>query len=526
MPYVNGVWEEDDSPEGDSSEQDMPSVDGETETAQEALSPDIGEYIRRARLGSIGAGSLSGYEHMPESVPPTAQVPAQSLYAPGAKMQEYKHQIESEPLHSDYHPSKWRSVLSTIAGIGSGVAFGPNAGKQVQETIRDSPYQRQLGDYKQKLTQAGTEAQLEAGGNQAARQYYLDLAKVSHENAQSEAERERRTAEAARGRRYDWMTSPQAHQYKLEETAAAHPGGTGTLWSVTTLDGKKHVATAAPGGVFKVGDTLIPAEQVDPDKTKKLGVADPKTNVTNPFELWHQQNPDSPAEDFLKLNPRAQGEYAAYAADYKAAKPGASEREILRAFSADKEQPQKPPQALMIGPDGKAINVRPGMSVPTGSRTASGESQMNTPTAATRGRGEAAQTAINAGNDVISFAQQNKDKLGNLDNYWKNIMSGTPAADPTVAAFQGRVASWAAFQAAAHGFRASSVMKEFEDRVGKGQKNIDAVTAAIQGINEELQHAVDTGHGSSGPVNTGGSLPGGITLDEINAELARRKGKK
>ena len=99
-------------------------------------------------------------------------------------------------------------------------------------------------------------------------------------------------------------------------------------------------------------------------------------------------------------------------------------------------------------------------------------------------------------------------------------MSNTPAADPTVEKFRGKVASWAAYQAAAHGFRAGAIMKEFESRVGS-TKNVDAVINAIQGINDELQHAVDTGKGGSQD-----TLPGGITIQEIDAELARRKGKK
>lgn len=534
MPYDDqGNWIEDDEENSPIAiaDQEEQALSPSTPDIQEGKQIDIGEYIRRARLGGIGSGASLGSPY-PEGesqgiVPTTGQTPGQELYKPGEKMSAYKTAIGQEPLHQDYHPSRWRSILGTIAGIGSGIAFGPNAGKLAQENIRDSPYKRQLHDYQQSLGVKGKEAQLEAGGNQAARQYYLDLAKVSHENAQSEAEKERRTAEAARGRRYDWMTSPQAHQYKLEETAAAHPGGTGALWSVTTKDGKKQVATAAPGGAFKVGDTLIPAEQVDPDKTKKLGVADPKTNVTNPFELWHQQNPDSPAEDFLKLNPRAQGEYAAYAADYKAAKPGASEREILRAFSADKEQPQKPPQAMAILPDGSVIKVSPGSHLPKGARTLNAESQINTPTSATRGRAQQAQAVIDTGQDLKQFITANRGKLGNIDDYWKNFVNGTPMSDPFISEFQTKLASYAALQAAAHSFRGSNVMTDFEHKIGGAQKNPDALIAAINGIESTMQELVKTGgdnYGLSGP--SGNSLPGGVTLDEINAELARRKGKK
>jgi len=417
-------------------------------------------------------------------------------------MQAYRAGIAQMPLRADEHPSKLRRVASALAGVGAGISGGPEAGEKTATEVRDQPYNRKLQNYQQKLGVQGQEAQLEAGGNQAARQYYLDLAKVSSENTKSQANLAQREAEKSRAgyfgaradvARYGMSPEGQAAAIKLAQ-ARIRPPGVQVPWKVVTKDGKEITGELQPGGAFKAPDgTIIPAENIDLDKTNKLGTKEP--------------------------NAPQQSEFTAFSTDYKQRHPNANMEEVSRAFAAAKEQPQRPPQGLAIGPDGRAQLVRPGTQVAPGSRTLTEEGQLNTPTSATRARGEAAQSAVAAGNDIIDFATANRDSLGHVDNYWKQIMSNTPVADPVVNHFNGKVASWAALQAAAHGMRASTIMKEFEDRVGRGPKSVDAVIAAIQGVNEGLSHVIDTGKGQTG----GNSLPGGVTLEEINAELARRK---
>jgi hypothetical protein len=100
--------------------------------------------------------------------------------------------------------------------------------------------------------------------------------------------------------------------------------------------------------------------------------------TSNAFELWHQQNPNAPAEEWLKIEeankPGTKSEYTDFRDDYLKRKPNAPIAEVVKAFAATKEQPQKPPQALMIGPDNKAVLVQPGTQVPAGAITPGGAS--------------------------------------------------------------------------------------------------------------------------------------------------------
>lgn len=145
---------------------------------------------------------------------------------------------------------------------------------------------------------------------------------------------------------------------------------------------------------------------------------------------------------------------------------------------------QKPPQAQMIGPDGKAFLVTPGTQIPPGSRTITGESQMNMPTTATRRAGEQGGIIQTAGEHLIDVLDKNRDAIGNFESYWKKAKNGTPAADPTTSYINGLLQSYIALQPALHGFRSTQAMEHFEKAIGGTPKNVDALIAAIRATNE------------------------------------------
>lgn len=482
---------------------------------------DISEYLQRKKVQDALAGPNT--TAIDNSIPARAPSDSIGVSAPSSlspATQNYESLVKQAPLHQDYHPSKLRSVLSTIAGIGTGIIGGPSLGEHVYNEARDAPYNRKMSDYQQRLGQAKTFADTES--NSVAAQ-----GKLSLEEAQRKAEVERAGAEASRRRLQEFDMSPTAHQYKMEELGVSHPGkNEDGPYEIKLKDGTiVHNALRDPSsGMFKNPEdgSLFHNDAIDQisEKGKSIKGSSSFTGVLAEDVRAHQVvaedagNPGSvdpatleAAKAYIKNREQGKDPTSSFAS-VVAAKETEIGRKLTSAeltkITKDLQPEQKPPQTLMIGPDNKAINVKPGVAVPEGSRTTSGVNTMNTPTAATRGRGEAATTAINAGNDIIKFAGANKDKLGHLENYWQSFVSGTPIADPTLATFQGKVASWAAFQAAAHGFRASTVMREFEDRVGKGPKNVDAVIGVIQGINDELQQAVNTGAGgSSSPASNG-----------------------
>jgi hypothetical protein len=146
------------------------------------------------------------------------------------------------------------------------------------------------------------------------------------------------------------------------------------------------------------------------------------------------------------------------------------------------ESAQKPPQAQMIGPDGKAFLVTPGTEIPPGSRTIQGESTMNVPTSATRRAGEQGQIIGSMGDYLINQIESNRDLFGNMPSYWKKAMNNSPVSDPRAARLISEIQSFAALQPALHGFRSSQAMEEFEKSIGGITKNPDSLINAIKGI--------------------------------------------
>ena len=442
-----------------------------------------------------------------QSVPQTPQFQAPQI---GPEETKYREMQKQQPMLSNYHPSRLRSILASIAGGVAGIN-DPTGGARAQalnQAIRYGPYRQQLEQFNQGLGVQKSAAEQEIGDVSRA-------ATQGHLAAQSEAEVARRQAEEARGRKYEYDISDTAFNRRMQELAVQHPG-TNAFHEAKLKDGSLvYLKRDNQTGRLINTDTNLPVEMSaidvlsDPNKSLKQTqdekipaalqasikareiVADPKQQGTPAYEA---------AQEFIKNLSQGKDPKTAFDAvkdktnEERRAKgqPEMSSSELTRL--AKQLQPAQGP--FLIDPNTNTLfRGQPGQVLPPNVRTPQQEGQINTPTAATRGRGEAAQTAIAAGQDVQNFVTQNKAKFGNISNYWNNITSNTPAADPTVEKLRGKIMSWAAFQAAAHGFRASTVMREFESRVGP-QKNADAIISAIQGINDELQHAVDTGRGN------------------------------
>ena len=74
-----------------------------------------------------------------------------------------------------------------------------------------------------------------------------------------------------------------------------------------------------------------------------------------------------------------------------------------------------------------------------------------------------------------------------MGSYWSKIVQGTPIADPDIAQFASQLKSYAALQAAAHGFRGSNVMVDFEKGIGGPATNPEALKRGIDGIAETMK---------------------------------------
>jgi hypothetical protein len=440
----------------------------------------------------------------------------------------YRQTLMNEPMKADYHPSGARKFLGVLGGIGAGIVSPGDkvqAGIQAGDAIRDAPFNSQHQDWLQNAKNKEVQATEEAADNTATGKAATDAALVAERN--STAAKNYREVQNMRNSPDEVLADKTAEaqaRLKTDTREALMVDGTtkhlvqknGLFYDPETVSSTNPLGTRVDRSAIKdisdEGKSLKETKQsrLGPNLTQSAdarrilaagvgGKADDGSIIDQPLfdaskqyvqKLDNGEDPKGAYDDIVKTMETEQG------------------KKLTSSQKIKLENTLHPPAVgpVMLGPPDTSgtrtvESAKPGNKIAGGSVTTSGDSQMNVPTAATRTRGEAAKTAIASGNDVINFVTKNKDKLGNVGNYWNNLMQNTPAADPTVEDFRGRVASWAAQQAAAHGFRASTVMKEFESRVGT-TKNPEAIVSAIKGINDELENAVTTAGGSKVPEYT------------------------
>ena len=211
--------------------------------------------------------------------------------------------------------------------------------------------------------------------------------------------------------------------------------------------------------------------------------------------------------------------------EYKQQHPNSTIADAETAFKKIRP-PEKPQHSMMMIPDGKggftAQEISPGSTVAPGSMTPGGMSTQNETPAAVRARQAQGEAIKTAGDQLIAAIEKHRDKIGNVASYWNQFKNGSPIADKDTAGLMAQIASFAALQPALHGFRGQSALSEFEKIIGGVPKNPDALEAAIKAIQGTAQ--IVSHPGGQGGQDT--ALPGGITVQDIDAEIARRKGSK
>lgn len=159
------------------------------------------------------------------------------------------------------------------------------------------------------------------------------------------------------------------------------------------------------------------------------------------------------------------------------------------------------------------LGTHNGEALPGGPTTESGApvglkvAGANKPTGAAASRAAQAGSVLETGEDLKKYIDQHKDKLGNLGSYWSNVVNNTPISDPDISEFSTKLQSYAALQAAMHGFRGSNVMQDFEKAIGGAQKNPEAIKRAIDGIASTAKVVQKQGGSHSGGGPTPASAP-------------------
>jgi hypothetical protein len=139
--------------------------------------------------------------------------------------------------------------------------------------------------------------------------------------------------------------------------------------------------------------------------------------------------------------------------------------------------------------DPKSGGWKPVGSIPGASQAASGASGAPLPaklSGQTTSRMQQGQAIQRAGDNLIADIRARADKMGNWSNYWKQLVKGSPFADPDQNYLANQIMSFAALQPAAHGARGLQAIEAFEKAIGGTPTNVEAFIAGIQGIQRGL----------------------------------------
>lgn len=161
-------------------------------TAQKLTAPELPESVMANReMAQSVADSGQNYQ-VPEFRAPQA----------GPEESRYQSMLKEQPMISDYHPGKLRSILAAVAGVGSGLnTMNPVAAAQTNDLVRNQPYNQRLQEFNQSLGRQGELAKGEVAGQERT-------GKLEHEHYQSVAESERAGAEHSRRLGEEYKTGP------------------------------------------------------------------------------------------------------------------------------------------------------------------------------------------------------------------------------------------------------------------------------------------------------------------------------
>ncbi len=430
-----------------------------------------------------------------------------------AALSQYRQAMQEQaPPASNYHPSLVRRILGSL--IGGASAFDPNfvSNNPMSQLGHDfvySPYDKATSDYQKRLAQKKQIYETESSAESQE-------AKTEEQKAQKEAEAARAGAEEARRKGEEWKVSSPGQEFAIRLAEAKRRAATpkeSKLYNVTLKNGKNVTVTRdASGQLMMLDGTPLGDKAYDASTLREVGTTLPK----------------DPKEESEKNR----NEYNDFATGMKTKNPDMTDDDIARSWTDYKAQEsakyEKPPQTMMISPEGVAQRVTPGSHVAPGSVSPSGESTENVDTAPTRQMQETAPKVIDLVDRTIQLIDQQIKSLGPAASRWSEFMAGKVGApNPEFTRLRTNAALLQTLLLRMHiGSRGGQqIMQHFKDLIDTSKQSPENLKAALEEIKA---YAQDVGKSSKKSKDSGTNtetnvLPGGITLDDINAEIERIK---
>lgn len=463
------------------------------------------------------AEDLENMQAVPPEPSSTAQpkTTRQKLEEATAEADKYRQPTEMK--------SNWAQRLGMALLASTKLAPVANMIVHPKWSAEESSRQRNLQAAEGKLTDL--EKAENIGSLSEQRQYYgearKDMAKTA---ADKVAEQEQAAAaaidekEAARHQKaFDVLSKDRAVVYR--DQGEAPPDG----WEKIPLQNPsipENMVAYAPSGVATVPKELLEflpgykeGQQIDRPTLEAAGKSY-RTKIEKLAEIEAKPEGNKPVDQ-------------QYVNEYIKLHPGATVADAVKQYHKDEqapERPQQPPQALMIGPDGRAIAVHPGTVIPQGAQTPQGVNATNTPTAATRGMAEKAPRVIHFIDRINQLLDENEKNIGPLAGRWSEFTAGKvglPNKGYTQIRTNSGLLETALMNMHVGSRGGERIMEHFHDLIGSAHQSPQNLRDALAEIRTYAEQVAQEGGKQAG---AGGSIGKSYTQADVDRAVSTHPG--
>lgn len=258
-------------------------------------------------------------------------------------------------------------------------------------------------------------------------------------------------------------------------------------WSSVMVDGKPIGAKTPPqkftspaeGYAAAVGDAI--SRGADPEQ-------DPKVMQWKAAALGLQKGakPDTPEQQFID--------------EYQQKHKGAGVAEAVSAYSSATQKPERPQRQLAIGPDGKVMELTPGMTVPTGSKTVSGDLAAGKATPDEQKRGDLASNMKENLDALEEIVNRRPDLFGPAAGRMTDIKNWFGSGDKDIGALKTIEHQLGMVQQSTHGMRsAQGVQAAADSLINSFHSKPEAVKGAISAARNSIQTFIDDVNNAKNP---------------------------
>lgn len=457
----------------------------------------------------------------------------------------FQQALKNEPMKADYHPSTARKIGGILAGIGAGFLGGGVKGAvEVGDQVRDAPYNSQHANWQQFAGNREKLATEEAAGTEAAGKSALQQSQIGEQNSLAGlhgAEKNKNVRELNLMRN----TPEEVKQDKIDEAQGRLKVDTREAklkdGSVTHLIQKNGLfynpeKLMPDGSMMRVNrdaiedisdegkslketkDARLPANMISAIQTKKIiaagvgGKTDSGITVDqSTFDAAKELDAklargDDPKGAFDSIVTKRNAERVA------AGKPAMSSNE-LEALQTKLLSVEKPGGTIMVNPsDNSVFKAVPGSTLPKGSQT---PTQLGT----TEAKSAKELEDLKADQSFVNDYQNNQTHTG-------------PGDEALLERFFNATKPSTGFRMNQAQIALLTKLRSFTEAVKAHIKGLTGGTLFSDQQRKEIVDQINaiskskiSAHGGSS-TSQSDQLPGGISIQDIDAEIERRKGQK